>query len=393
MNKLTLLEIKEKPKKFGEGFCIYGELSEKVINWIDYWKLSTTKAGPYTNIDIPKEYDLKDLFEVNEPYEYIDGFSPNLNKHLHLGHISNFTIAKAFQKMGVGKSFVANLGDTLTTGTVEKEEAFSTYLDICNKFDYHLDKIFMASELIDSSLDLKDGEGDYESTKVFELSDSKVVGVKANGNTTYFYQDVVLAKKLNAKTLYLTGFEQEGHFKNLKELYPHINHLPLGLVLIDGKKMSSSAGNVILFSEIIDILKKSLGDDDKLIWNVLCGYILKSKPDSVKNIELKNLNNVKESQGLYLSYTLAKLKSAGLEIVKQKDFNSQSLAFKLLKAKSLLQPDILFGALVDLAKDISSLYVKHHIKDNEDNQKMFLPLAQDLLFGMEILGMFNIDKV
>lgn len=393
MEKLTLLEIKEKPKKFGEGFCIYGELSEKVIKWINYWKLSTTKAGPYTNIDIPKEYNLQDLFEVNQPYHYIDGFSPNLNKHLHLGHISNFAIAKAFQKMGVGKNFIANLGDTLTTGTVVKEEAFSTYLNICDKFDYYLDKIFMASELVDNTLELKDGEGDYEKTKVFELLDTKIVGIKANGNTTYFYQDVVLAKKLNEKTLYLTGFEQEEHFKNLKQLYPHINHLPLGLVLVDGKKMSSSAGNVILFSEIINILKESLGDDNKLIWNVLCGYILKSKPDSIKNIELKNLNNVKESQGLYLSYTLAKLKSAGLKINKISEFNSQSLAFKLLKAKHLLQPDILFSALVELAKEISSLYVKNHIKDNEENKKMFLPLAQDLLFGMEILGMFNIDKV
>lgn len=391
--KITILDIKEKPKKLGEGFCIYGELSDKLKSWINHWDLNTTQTGPYTNIDIPKEYNLLDLFETNEPYSYIDGFSPNLNKHLHLGHISNFAIAKAFQKMGVGKKFIANLGDTLTTGTVEKEEAFTSYLDICNKFDYHLDEIFMASELKDNTLLLKDGEGEYENTKIFELSDSKVVGIKANGNTTYFYQDVVLAKKLNDKTLYLTGFEQEGHFKNLKELYPHINHLPLGLVLVDGKKMSSSAGNVILFSEIIDILKKSLGDNEKLIWNVLCGYILKSKPDSIKNIELKNLNNVKESQGLYLSYTLAKLKSAGLEIIKQKDFNSQSLSFKLLKAKSLLQPDILFGALVDLAKEISVLYVKHHIKDNEENKKIFEPLAQDLLFGMEILGLFDMDKV
>ena len=94
-----------------------------------------------------------------------------------------------------------------------------------------------------------------------------------------------------------------------------------------------------------------------------------------------------------MSYTLAKLKSAGLEIIKQKDFNSQSLSFKLLKAKNLLQPDILFSALLDLAKEISVLYVKHHIKDNEENKKMFEPLAQDLLFGMEILGLFDIDKV
>ena len=370
------------------GFCIFGKPGKTIQSWINHWELKTDKSGKFTNIYIDK--NINDLFlDTFEPYEYVDGFSPNLNKHLHVGHLSNLCIASAFQNMGIGNQFISILGDTLD-GKVEQNDAFEKYLDFCNKFNYNVDDIFYASEMKYDG-ELIDGQGDFEGTKVFKIEDEYIVGIKSDGSTSYFYQDVVLAKYLNKPTLYLTGFEQDNHFNLLNKLIPTVNHIGLGLVLIDGKKMSSSEGNVIMASEFFELLKEF--ENDKLIANIIAGAILKSKPSQVKNISLKQLSNPKNSPGLYLSYTMARLKSAGLVKNNIDEFNSIDLQYAYLKAKSNLSPNILLTELVELCKKINSLYINHTIKDNIENQKMFQVLLNDLEYGTKLLGMHSIDKV
>ena len=160
----------------------------------------------------------------------------------------------AFQKLDIGNKFIAIFGDTLE-GSVQKNDALESYFEYCKYFNYNIDEIFFASEmkLEDDSL-LKEGEVTYEGSKIFDLGDEKLVGVKSNGSTSYFYQDVALASKLNTSTLYLTGVEQDNHFKSLKKLFPTTNHVGLGLVQLDGKKMSSSEGNVIYMIDFINSL-------------------------------------------------------------------------------------------------------------------------------------------
>ena len=277
---------------------------------------------------------------------------------------------------------------------MDQKDAYEKYINLCKEFNYNIDNIVFASEqkLDDESL-LKDGDGAYDGTKIFEVGDEKIVGIKSTGKTTYFYQDVALAQKLNDSTLYLTGFEQDGHFKNLNNLFPNTKHIGLGLVSIDGKKMSSSEGNVLLLQDVLDAVAEKFNGDKELAWNVISGHILKYDPTSLKNINMKQIDDVKASAGLYFSYTLAKLKSAGMIPVEIETFNSNALKFKYIKAKSNLAPNILFEELFELTKHISGLYVKLHIKDNLENQKIYQPLLDDLLLGMKKLGMFNIDKV
>jgi hypothetical protein len=64
-----------------------------------------------------------------------------------------------------------------------------------------------------------------------------------------------------------------------------------------------------------------------------------------------------------------------------------------MKAVNSMMPNILLEGIVDHAKKISSLYISHHIKGNEDNQKMFDKLGADLSLGMSLLGMFEVEKV
>jgi arginyl-tRNA synthetase len=247
-------------------------------------------------------------------------------------------------------------------------------------------------KLKDESL-LKDGEDIYEGSKVFDLGNEKLVAIKSSGATTYFYQDVALANKLKASTLYLTGVEQDNHFKSLNKLFPDTNHIGLGLVLLDGKKMSSSEGNVIYMNDFIDDLMSKFNNDIHLVYNIIAGQILKSTPKSSKSIDTKLISNPKLSLGLYLSYTMAHIKSCGVTTQNNNKFYSNELEFNELKAKQNLSPNILFDSLINHCKKINKLYETHYIKGNDENIKLFSDLISDLELGMKKIGMFPVDKV
>ncbi len=388
--KIDINKIKITPEKFGFNFCQFGELTEEVKSWVNFWKFKTEKSGPFTNI-IVDDIDFELIFNESVSYDYVDGFSPNLNKHLHVGHLSNLVIANAMQKLGIGKEFIAILGDTLD-GEVNKSDALSSYQKYCQEFNYKVDKIFYASDMKLKEDTLKEGEGEYLGSKVFDLVDEKIVGIKSSGLTSYFYQDVALAQQLNSSTLYLTGFEQDNHFKSLKKLFPTTNHIGLGLVLLNGKKMSSSDGNIILLKDFINQLLEMFSDI-KLVYNILAGQILKSAPGGSKSIDMNLISNPKLSLGLYLSYTMAHIKSCGVETKKIKNYVSKELQFAELKSKANLSPNLLFESLVKHCKSINKLYETHYIKDNKENIELFSTLISDLELGMSKLGMFSIDKV
>lgn len=390
--KISLDLVKVTPRNLPFGFCVYGELKEEIRDWANYWDMRIETLEKYTNIFPDKTTIIPELFDDPKIFDHGDFFSPNLNKHLHLGHLSNLIIAKALQSLGIAKNTIAILGDTLD-GAVSKEDALSKYNSYCSQFGYKIDQIYFASEQKMDDTSLLDGEDEYTGTKIFKIGENKKVGVKSDGSTSYFYQDVALAKKLNKPTLYLTGSEQNDHFADLKTLFPAISHIGLGLVLVNGKKMSSSDGSVIYIDEILDLVKAKFNNDIQLSWNVLCGHILKYDLRSLKDIKLEQIDNVKTSFGLYLSYTLSRLKSAGMVPDDIYLFNSQVLQYKLIKAKSTLSPNVLFDELVEHCKLINQIYITHHIKDNLENQIMYQPLIDDLWLGMKTLGMFNIDKV
>ena len=391
--KLNINKIKQTPSHLEFGFCQYGELTNEVKEWTTYWNFKTQQSGPFTNIIIPTNQNLFECFETPTPYEYVDGFSPNLNKELHIGHFSNLVLANSFQKLGVGKNFISILGDTLS-GEVSKELALQKYQEYCKNFGYEISDIYFASEmeLNDDSL-LTSGNGDYSDTKIFEIGNEKIVGIKSDNSTSYFYQDVALAQKLNKSTLYLTGFEQDNHFNSLNQLFPNTNHLGLGLVMLDGEKMSSSKGNVLFLEDFINQLLPKFNNDIKLVYNIIAGQILKSKPNQIKSINLDLISNVKQSLGLYLSYTLVSIKSCGVGITNITNYQSQKLQSAHIKSIQNLDPSILFSELHNHAKHIMKLKEELYIKGNEENTKLFSELISDLQFGMNNLGMFSINKI
>lgn len=380
------------PVEMGFNLCVFGQPNEEIQGWIDYHNFETMESGKFTNIILPEDVVMKDIFEEDTKYKYVDGFSPNLNKHLHIGHFSNLVLANSLQSMGIGESNIAIMGDTLD-GDVTKAEAWTAYQDLCKDFNYKVETVYMASKMEYFGDKLVDGTDKYEGTKVFEIGDEKIVGLKSDGSTTYFYQDVALASHLDGPTLYLTGNEQDGHFNILNKMFPGVNHLGLGLVTLNGKKASSRDGNVIYITDVMDMLMEKFDNNKELVYNVFAGQILKSLPKSNKEIKTKDIDNPKNSEGLYLSYTLARLKSAGVIYEEIDDFLTNEFKFVYLKAKTNLAPNLLFSSLVTLCKKINGMYGKYKIQDNEENQKLFIPLIQELDLGMKKLGMFTVDKV
>ena len=166
--RIDINKVKTTPPEFGFNFCVYGKPTQEIINWAHYWGFNLVESGAFTNIIINEMTNIGNIFNDLKPYKYVDGFSPNLNKHLHVGHFSNLIIANALQKLGVGEKFIAIFGDTLE-GVVEPIDALENYEKHCNNFNYKVDDYYFASlmnTLTNESL-LTDGEGDYEGVKIF----------------------------------------------------------------------------------------------------------------------------------------------------------------------------------------------------------------------------------
>jgi len=80
--KLNINKIKLTPEQFGFNFCQFGELTDEVKEWCKFWNFKIEKSEKFTNILINDNTDLNSIFENSKQYDYVDGFSPNLNKHL-----------------------------------------------------------------------------------------------------------------------------------------------------------------------------------------------------------------------------------------------------------------------------------------------------------------------
>jgi len=364
---IDIYSLNEIPKKFNkQGLCYFGKLTKEELPLdceLEY-------VPGYTNIY------LNSFEEDFVQFEYMDGFSPNLNKKLHLGHLSNFIFAKTFQSLGVSKQTIAIYGDTLK-GT-----------DYTNKnqimFDYKVDKEYFASQmtLSDDSI-LSNGKGKYEGAKVWQDN----VMIKSNGGTTYFYQDVALRQHLKLPTLYLTGQEQVNHFAELKKYDGNVTHIGLGLVNLNGSKMSSREGNVVFMEEVVSKLNEGF-NNLKLTYNVLAGSLIKSNPTTNKNINMTDLMDVKKSLGLYVSYSLARLDKLPIEFEKVEI--SPLVKYLYAKSKIKLNPSILFNKLVEVCQAFNGDYES---KSSQENVELYSQYKVDAEYMFDKLGLYKVEKV
>ncbi len=89
----TNLKIRPIPEKQGWGFFSFEELPENVVHGYRF-----EKVGRYFNYHFTPSCHTWPSPGVLPPKKpiLIDGFSPNLNKPLHVGHLRNMVLANAF---------------------------------------------------------------------------------------------------------------------------------------------------------------------------------------------------------------------------------------------------------------------------------------------------------
>lgn len=221
---------------------------------------------------------------------------------------------------------------------------------------------------------------------------------KSDGATLYATRDITAALNRKetydfVKSIYVVGNEQSLHFAQLKSVlkkmdYPWaetIQHVPFGLILKDGKKLSTRKGKIILLEEVlneaIQLAEANIEEKNPLLANksevakaVGVGAIIFSdlKQHRKHDIEfdLEKMLQKEGETGPYVQYTHARacsiLRKAGeigtfqVEEVNNYEWEIikylEQFPFIVNRAADQLDPSLVAKYAVDLAQAFNSFY-------------------------------------
>ena len=321
--------IRPIPVGYGVGFCSQEQLPEFAT------KYREEQVGRFWNYYVTEDcQEWPEEIGQAGPF-IIDGFSPNLNKSLHVGHLRQLALAKSLQailsqtvkpsrRLSEQSTFVALLGasqgvfkyavDELNHWFDFVEYHPTLHYDVLMPRDQEIVPRYKKNMPINSVFPMTDFNGNpfptvEESCEVWDGPNGPVVVVRSDGRPLYAFQDIAFAKTVGP-THYITGVEQKEHFQNLGL---ENKHLPMGLVLgEDGKKMKSRTGDSVTAKEVLQQIITQFEltpDPERLAWNVLAwNFLHVSRSQNVK-FSPKEWTKP-ESPGMYITYTYARLKSA-----------------------------------------------------------------------------------
>ncbi|MCL2521397.1 MAG: arginine--tRNA ligase [Erysipelotrichales bacterium] len=160
---------------------------------------------------------------------------------------------------------------------------------------------------------------------------------KTDGTTLYLTRELatVLYRHDNYhfdSLIYVVGNEQKNHFDQLRAVIKRmghayadlIEHINFGLVLLDGKKMSTRNGRTILLQEVIDeaydlalkqieVKNPGLADKEKTAMDIAVGAVifndLKNQRQSDFEFDLEAIVRFEGATGPYIQYTLVRIKA------------------------------------------------------------------------------------
>ena len=154
-----------------------------------------------------------------------------------------------------------------------REESLKEFMELYNELDIDFDSFngeaFYNDKMDDVIDTLKEKQLLVESqgAQVVDLEDEGLnvaMIQRTDGATLYMTRDLAAAifRKNNynfVKSLYVVGGEQREHFKQLKavlnkmdyEWANDIEHIPFGMITVDGKKLSTRSGRIILLKDVL----------------------------------------------------------------------------------------------------------------------------------------------
>ncbi len=332
-----------------------------------------------------------------------------------------------------------------------REESLKDYMKVYELLNVHFDSYNgeafyndlmqpVIDELVSKSL-LKEDQG----AMIVDLGENIPPALiqKTDGSTLYITRDLAaIFYRMNNyhfdKALYIVGNEQKLHFEQIKKVVKlmgydfseDIVHVNFGLVLQDGKKMSTRKGKIV---KLEDVLNEAIALSYAYIQDK--NPTLENKEEIAKKIgvsaiifnDLKNYRsndfefnldemvNFSGQTGPYLQYTSVRITSIlnAIETSEDQSIDHQvyndEIAFEMLKQisiyadiieKSALEyaPSVLAKYLLNLASLFNSYYGKEKINvenTSERNAKVkVLSIVREVINeGMSLLGMQIIEKM
>lgn len=313
-------------------------------------------------------------------------------------------------------------------------ELMGISFDSYNGEAYYNDKMTPVVEMLKEKGLLEESDG-AQVVKLEEENLPPSLIQKSDGATLYATRDLAAAqdRKIQhdfAKALYVVGNEQSLHFKQLKlvlkkagfKWWNDLVHIPFGLILQNGKKMSTRKGRIILleevFQEAIELAQKSIEEKNPALANkeevarqVGVGAILFQdlKNFRMNDIEfsLESMLNFDGETGPYLQYTHARCRSI---LRKAVDFTPQANvrledaeAWPLLSlmtefpavvqtAWSEYDPSKIARFALDLARSFNQYYAHVHILTGEEEHRqsrlhLVYAVATLIKESLRLLGM------
>lgn len=299
-----------------------------------------------------------------------------------------------------------------------REESLKEFFRIYNllgvSFDHIQGEAFY-NDKMDEVIEILNSKG------LLELSDGALVVTldeydsppcliqKSDGATIYATRDLATAlfRKRNydfARSLYVVGSEQSLHFKQVKltlqkagfEWERDMVHIPFGMMLQDGKKMSTRKGRVVLLEEVLNeatdlahqiISEKNpnLENKEEVAKQIGIGAVifqdLKNFRTNDIDFSFEQMLNFDGETGPYLQYTHARchslLRKAGCFIPKTGYSIREEEAWHTIshltrfyevvkQAWEDYDPSKIARYALDLARYFNSYYAKVRILDSED---------------------------
>jgi len=370
---ISATNYKPLPPSIGYGFFTTIQFGEEPKECCG---IKPVVEGIYANyfytkdrIKWPTSFPNRQTWE-NLSHLVIDGFSPNLNKDLHIGHLRNFSLAVSLDRILDKKAtFVSLLG--LSLG--EKPYALSNLLKMFSRFNF-FPKLYFDTNLPPTKTSFNDGTEEKAGCMVY--GKDQIVMQRSDGSFTYPYYELCFSDYVKP-THYITGAEQVDHFKSLGL---GDKHLPMGLILdTNGKKMKSRNGDSYKIQEAVDAIVEKLTHSkcpkEVLAYNILfCNFLMTGRQTNLKfDPDLWSNPN---SPGLYITYTYARLCSVIKkypnkilldERIEEKDIPLWSTIaytdYYYSLAVSKLDPVFLAQHTLSICKEINAVYERERILD------------------------------
>lgn len=256
---------------------------------------------------------------------------------------------------------------------------------------------------------------------------------KKDGTTLYATRDLAAAiyRKNTDQfhhALYIVGGEQELHFKQLFHVLKkmgydwsrYLFHVPFGLILKDGKKMSTRKGQIILLEEVLqeavqkvksnmEVKNPHLNDIDHVAKQVGTGAVIfhDLKNERLNSVEfnLDQMLTFEGETGPYVQYTHARaqtiLERSAVEVVYTFDGLTDEHSWEVIKllsefpkevqrAYATFEPSVIAKYTIRLAQSFNSYYGKVKILDHDDQLMNRLALTKSVTIvlkeGLRVLG-------